>query len=65
MSDAVARHSAGTGFHGVVPYRPTQLHAAVELWQQFVLSLDRLSGSSVFSEANRLIRDRDPVKRLG
>ena len=38
------------------PYRPDQLHAAVERWQQFVLSLDRLSGPSIFSEANLLIR---------
>lgn len=39
------------------PYSPSQLHAAVERWQQFVLSLDRFSGSSIFSEAGRLIRE--------
>ena len=55
MSAAAVRH-AGTGVPGAVPYSPSQLHAAIELWQQFVLSLDRLSGSSAFSEANRLIR---------
>ena len=57
MSEAAARHAAGTGVHGAVPYRPSQLHAAVERWQQFVLSLDRPSASSIFSEASRLIRE--------
>jgi len=40
-----------------VSYRPSQLHTAVEHWQQFVLSLDRFSGPSIFTEANRLIRE--------
>jgi AraC-like DNA-binding protein len=39
------------------PYRPSQLHAAVERWQQFVLSLDQFSKSALFGEANLLVRE--------
>ena len=57
MSEAATRPASGTGVDEAVPYRPSQLHAAIEHWQQFVLSLDRFSGPSIFIEANRLIRE--------
>lgn len=43
-------------------YRASPLHAAIERWQQFVLSTDELQGASVFRVARQLVAEMPQAK---